>query len=367
MREAKDKKKIIAVRSDSIIEARFTLSSKQNDILDMFFSQIKDDDQYEYEISVDKYKDLYNTDTSNLYRDLKNATKKFEGEGFRIINKETNEEIYFAWFSKIHYIPNEGKIKFNIDRDLKKLLYEVRKKVYYDISYTLNFSSSYSQRMYYYLKSFEDTGWRKDKIEDLQKKLDCPRTYKNFANLKKYVLEVAKSEINANSDILFDYEIEFEGRKAKYIMYKIKKKDSIDLAIEQIETVVDDSNSSNLTKDFILEVANEQSFSYSEINRILTASKAGFLKQENVGNEKDYFKKQFKIANDYYNIKREGELVAVLISSLRNCWTSNKNYKNKSVEKTNNIKQTSIFHNFEQRTYDYDKLERELLGWDEVI
>lgn len=36
----------------------------------------------------------------------------------------------------------------------------------------------------------------------------------------------------------------------------------------------------------------------------------------------------------------------------------------KSIQRNFVQKPTSVFHNFEQRTYDYDKLERELLGWD---
>ena len=49
----------IAVRSESIIEARFSLTSKQNDLLDMLLCEIENDDVYSYVLSVDKYKELY--------------------------------------------------------------------------------------------------------------------------------------------------------------------------------------------------------------------------------------------------------------------------------------------------------------------
>ena len=62
---------LICRRPEIIIEARFNLTKKQNDILDMVFASIENDDKLRYEIDVAKYGKLYNIkDKSNIYRTL---------------------------------------------------------------------------------------------------------------------------------------------------------------------------------------------------------------------------------------------------------------------------------------------------------
>lgn len=305
----------IAIRSDSIIEARFSLTARQNNILDMLLCEIDNDDKYSYELSVDKYKALYNTDTSNIYRDLKSAVKSFEGQGFYITNKETGEEIYFAWFSKIHYMPKKGKIQVNIDQDLKKLLYEVRKRIYYDIKYTLNFNSSYSQRLYYYLKSFEDTGWRIDAVEELRKKLDCPKSYDNFGTFKQNVLDVSEKEVNSYSDIIFNYETIKKGRKITHLKFHIKNKNKLL------------NNEVAITTDKILELSYEDIKSILnidlielELNSIFNACKKGHDKNNINTSLKEYLIEKKKAADNYCGGKKDVNYVGALIRALENNW-----------------------------------------------
>ena len=88
------KGKYIAVRPSRLIEARYDLTASQNDILDIVLSKIDNDNNYLYELNINDYKTLYNTDTSNIYRDLKKAVKEFEGKGFYLIDNENKKEIF---------------------------------------------------------------------------------------------------------------------------------------------------------------------------------------------------------------------------------------------------------------------------------
>lgn len=318
----------IAVRSDSIIEARFSLTAKQNELLDMLLCEIKDDEQSKYVISVDKYKEFYQTDTSNLYRDLRKAVKGFEGKGFRIINKANKEEIYYAWFSKIHYIPKSGEIHVNIDLDFKRLLWEVKKKIYYDVRYTLNFNSGYSQRMYYYLKSFEDTGWRIDTVENLLYKLECPPSYKNFADFKRAVLDVAEKEINATSDITFFYETKKTGRKITHIKFFIKNKNKKEVTDKNTQLIFK-------VKDII-----KENISDDDIVALLKAS------NDEIG-----------IIEEKYNLMKRQKYVVDIVAWLKDA--IKKDYKPRA-----SYQQTSVFNDYEQRNYNFKNLEKKLLGWD---
>lgn len=363
---ANDKSNKIAIRSDSIIEARYSLTARQNNIIDMLLSDLNNDDKTTYEIRVDSYKNLYHMDTSNIYRDLRNAVDSFKGKGFKTIDDNTGNEVYYVWFSKIEYVPKEGKIKVNIDKDLKKLLYEVKKKIYYNIEYTLNFSSAYSQRVYFYLKSFEDTKWRKDKVEDLILKLECPNSYKNFANFKKYVLEVAKSEINGNSDILFDYTAEKTGKKVTHVFFTIKKKIEINNpVINELAVGAESVSIPTLTYDYVNGLSS-YTFDLKETTDLITAANKYFNPDLGYQDINVFYKTNFELAYQYYE-QKDGEipLIKLVISSLKGDWASKQkqpNYKKKSVG-NQRVGKKLKFTDYEQREYDYDKLEDKLTSW----
>lgn len=234
---------LICMRPDSIIEARFNLTKKQNDILDMVFATIENDDKLQYEIDVAKYSKLYKMqDKSNVYGDLKKAVKTFEGKGFAItqnISEKKQTRIYFAWFSSIQYIDGEGKIIVELGQTLKKLLLEVKRAIYYKLEYSVNFNCIYSKRLYYYLKLYEDTGTRIDNLDTLRDKLECPKSYAKYANFRRFVLEPAQEEINGSSDITFDYKEQFTKNKVTSIKFSIKLNKTKDNSFVQDEIVAD--------------------------------------------------------------------------------------------------------------------------------
>lgn len=339
----------LAFRSNSLVEARYSLSVKQNNILDMLLMEIEDDDEYSYVLTVDKYITLFKADTSNIYRDFKNAVKSFENKGFRIKEKNSDTETYFAWFSKIKYMPNKGQIEVNIDRDLKKILYEEGKKTIYDLKYSLNFTSSYSQRVYYYLKRFEDTGMRIDKIEDLLIKLECPKSYAKITDFKRYVLEKAKEDINKISDILFDYQLIKTGNKTTHVKFTIHKKEDL---LKEIAIDADE----NITIDDIRKVISID-LTEIELNIILSSA----IESEKRINKKQsiisYVEEKDRVVVEYLKNKKNGNYAGAIIKAIQNDWQSN---NLKPINKGN-------FNNFEQRQYtkeDLADLERKLLGWD---
>ena len=79
----------IAFRPQTIIEARYDLDRRQNDIIDILLGIVGEGDDTEentrYEINIGDVKHLYNLqDESNAYAYLQKAVKKFEGCGFRL-------------------------------------------------------------------------------------------------------------------------------------------------------------------------------------------------------------------------------------------------------------------------------------------
>lgn len=328
--------KFIAVRPNSLIEARYDLTPKQNDILDMVLSKIENDNNYLYELNLSDYRSLYKTDSSNIYRDFKKAVKEFEGKGFYLIDSNNNKEIFFAWFASIAYSDNDGKIVVEIGHQLKNLLVEMRKRIYYKIEYPLNFSSVYSKRIYYYLKSFQDTGWRIDDVGVLRKKLQCPDSYAKYSFFKIKVLEQAKKEINKLSDINFDYEEMKSGRKVSHLKFIIKvDKLPSELAITSTyENDVVESSDIESVKQII-----KEKLTYQEAQSILDAANSNI----------DKIKEKYVIINRFSRVKN---IVGAMITALKEDWRLP---QGKIKEDT--------FSNYDQREYDFAELERKLLNW----
>lgn len=336
------KGKFIAVRPNSLIEARYDLTSRQNDIMDMVLSKIEDDDNYLYELNINDYRKLYKGDTSNIYRDLKKAVKSMEGMGFYLINKNNKgieKETFFVWFSSIDYLETEGKIVVEVGQRLKGLLIEMKKRIYYKIEYPLNFSSIYSKRIYYYLKSFEDTCWRIDNLDKLRDKLQCPESYDKYGLFRTKVLDMAYEEINNYSDISFDYEEIKTGRKVTSIKFIIRKNNntSNEIATTSIETIkkqqsIEDISDIRLVRNIIDNINDDGA-------RAIFNTANGDIKK---------IKEKYSIIS---KLKTINNLTGAMIQAIKEDWTTNT-----TINRT--------FNNFEAREYDYEDLEKKLLGWD---
>ncbi len=328
-----DKKgSLVAIRPESIIEARFTLTARQNDILDIIFTKLENDDKTDYVIDISLYKKIYKTNTSNIYRDMEKAVESFEGKGLSLTKANSRGRIYFAWFSKINYVPSEGKIILRMDPELKLLFLDVKKRIYYNIKYTLNFKSVYSKRIYYYLKSFEDTGWRIDNLDVLRKKLQCPESYNKFSDFKRFVLNPAFNEINESSDMDFKFKEVKSGRKVTQLKFFITSKSK---GINENKNVLTTNNADDINKIITLF---EEKISATEARKLLSVANGSL----------HIIKEKYQIAKITKNIT---SITAWMITAIKD-----------DYQMPQGKQQVSIFNDFEQRTYG-DDLESKLLGW----
>jgi len=343
---------LIARRPEAIIEARFKLTKKQNDIIDMVFASIEDDGKLEYQIDVAKYGKLYNIkDKSNIYRDLKKAVATFEGKGFSLSTKNKNNKehrIYFSWFSSIDYIDGESKISLELGQKLKTLMLSAKKACFYKLKYTLNFNNIYSKRLYYYLKSYENsskngTGWRVDNLDELRTKLECPKSYQRYADFKRFVLKPAYEEINGSSDISFEYEEAKIKGKVTNLKFYIKANQSNTKAIDEICATTDGKNTFE-----------EENHSISPINEIKDMFKEDITSLE-AKSILDTAKGDINIIKEKYilaqNVSKIGSVVGWMLRAIINDYQAPKG----------KIK-TDTFNDYEQRTFD-PTLEAKLLNW----
>jgi plasmid replication initiation protein len=120
----------------------------------------------------------------------------------------------------------DGLLKVDISPYLIPYIKEARDKLFtrFNIQNIKPLTSTHAIRVYLLCKQFENTGWFKITLKDFKKKLELEKRYSRIFDLKRRVLEVAKKQINENTDILVDYELEKQGRKYTHITFKIKSK-----------------------------------------------------------------------------------------------------------------------------------------------
>lgn len=84
-------------------------------------------------------------------------------------------------------------------------------------------TSIHAIRIYELAKQFDDTGWRVIDLEEFKKMLKIDNKYGRIYDLKRRVLEVAKKQINKNTDINIDYKLIKEGRRYTKLRLNISK------------------------------------------------------------------------------------------------------------------------------------------------
>lgn len=197
------------VKANKIIEARYKLSLLEQKLVILMASLInlEDRDFKFYRVNVNDIiklldvKDQYGGVYDNIKRVCKQLASKplsieNEGGGWLIVN----------WVASVEYLRREGVIEFEFSEKLRPYLLELKKAfTSYKLKYIISLNSSYSIRIYELLKQYEKIGNRYFEVDELKQTLGVEKSYKLFADFKRYVLEVARKELPEKSDISFEY------------------------------------------------------------------------------------------------------------------------------------------------------------------
>ena len=119
----------------------------------------------------------------------------------------------------------DGLLTTSIYPELFPYFKEARERLFtrFNIQNIKPLTSIYAIRLYELAKQYDDTGWRVIELDELRKMLELGKKYYRIYDFKKYVLDVAKKQINKNTDISIDYELIKQGRRYTKIRLKISK------------------------------------------------------------------------------------------------------------------------------------------------
>ena len=209
--------------------------------------------QLEYEFNIlDYVRTCGLQDNGKLYEEVKSTLKGLRDKSMWLTLPDGSETTV-GWLAKATTNKRSGIAKIKIDEDLAPYLFDLKEKfLSYGLKNVLNMKSQYSIRIYELMKSYHDMKigqtdhrskseklktpqkieWTID-LDELKRLLmvDTIKSYSNFKDFRRYVLEKAQKEINELTDISVYYEPITKGRKTIKVKFTIVSKTGVERLI----------------------------------------------------------------------------------------------------------------------------------------
>ena len=205
-----------------ITSGRYDYSAVMMDILFMVLSSLEVG-KLEYTIHVHDIEVI--TGRKWNLKQLREAT---ESIGSRMFEIQTPEKISQIWlFSKVDYLIGTGSFTVTINSLASQYFFELKNNfTALQLKSVLNCSSKYAKRLYGIACQWRSVGSKRFEIEELKKMLGLidkkgNEQFERVNDFKKYVLDIAKQQINEHTDIEVDFELKKRGRSFHWVTLHI--------------------------------------------------------------------------------------------------------------------------------------------------
>lgn len=343
-------KNYLVTKSNNLITANYDLSLQEQKLILSLASMVQptDEEFKEYEFKIKDFMKLLEIESKTKYTEIPKITKELMKKVFEI--KEGKDIIQLSWLSSARYKTGEGLVILKFDSSLKPYMLQL-KEFYtsYKLENILSLKSKYSLRLFELLKCNEFKKiWNID-LNDLKDLLGATgKSYSIYQNVKNRILIQAQKELNNKTDIYFDFEEIKTGRKVtsiKFFIYSNNKKFNKKMPLNISKQDISNKNDSNLNED-------DKIF---ELYNLFKDYKVGFDSIKNILISANGDIEKIKKVYEYSKTQNITNFVGFMISMVKeDIFIQPK----KTKRKKSNV-------NFKEREYDYEELERSLLGWNE--
>ena len=231
-----EKKALVVVKSNKVVEASYKLSLYEQRILLACIAQIKSKEELledcQFEISAANIADLAKLEHLNkVYQLLAEAADKLLTRQVIINDPDPDnpkiKQRKMNWMSHIDYLPGEGRVILQFSKGIIPYLSQLsREFTRYKLTCVTQFKSAYSIRLYELLVQWLSTGKRDVEVDWLKKQFQVEHNYPRVGDLKKWVIDVAKKEINEHSNIWVKYSQRKAGRTITHFCFEFGLKEA---------------------------------------------------------------------------------------------------------------------------------------------
>lgn len=341
-----DKNYLVTKSNYFIMNSSYDLSLEEQKIILTLASMVQPNDEEfkPYIFKISDFMKIVGVENQAKYSEIPKITKELMKKVFEI--EEGNKIIQTAWLSGAIYEKGSGYVILKFNPDLKPYMLKLSSMfTQYRLANILSMKSKYSPRIYEILKcnQFKNKGNITIEINELRKLLKTETIYSLYSDFKRKVIIQTQIELKRISDINFEFEEIKSGRKVVAIKFIIKPNKE-NKKIPQDKVINDSFEKEVLESESILilkELFQDQ-VSIKNLKKIL----------ESANNDIEKIKKIY----EYSKTQKIDNLVGFMIKMVKDGNFEEPIKQDKDYKK---------IHNFTEREdYDYQKLEKGLLGWD---
>jgi len=228
LEEKKANKNMVVTQSNTLVEAKYSLSLYEQRLILMLISMVEpnDEDFKNYAIKVDDFRDLIGLKTKNLYQKVKNLLRGLRNKDIEI-PKGGKNYLITGWISDAEY--KDGVVYLSFSAKLKPYLIALKSNfTSHKLGVAIRFKGVYTIRIYTLLKQYQSIRERVFCLDEFRDILGIKDgQYSLFANLKKATITQAQKEFSEKkngvfvSDINFNFEPIKTGRKITGLKFYI--------------------------------------------------------------------------------------------------------------------------------------------------
>jgi plasmid replication initiation protein len=342
-----DKNYIVKKSNYFIMNSSYDLSLEEQKLILTLASMVQPEDEgfKPYKFKIAAFIELLGVKNQAKYTETPKITKELMKKVFEI--EEDDTIIQIAWLSSAIYKRGTGMVELEFSPRLKPYMIQLNTLfTQYKLVNILSMKSKYSPRIYEILKcnEFKKQGYIEIVLADLKKLLKAENIYPLYGDFKRRVLLPVQKELKKLSDISFNFEEIKTGRTITSLKFYINSNNSSNKAREEVCATEEGKYTNEEEKchtELISEVKNifEEDITTLEAKFILNTAK----------DDINIIKEKYDIVS---HMKKVDSVVATMIDAIR-----------KDYQAPKGKEKVGSFNKYEQREYDFDELERKLLGW----
>jgi len=336
-----DKDFLVKKSNYFVMNSSYDLSMEEQKIILTLASMVKPEDEEfkRYKFNISEFIALIGIKNQSQYTEIPTITKGLMKKVFEI--QEEDMLIQVAWLSSVVYKKGSGYVELEFSPRLKPYMLKLNSMfTQYKLGNILMMKSKYSPRIYEFLKCNE---FKKQKmiefsLNQLRKLLKVENVYLLYADFKRFVLFPAQKEINTLTDISFTFEEIKKGRKVDKIRFYITSNNK---HIELENVPEEKEKHEEIDIDDLIERLQdiiEEKLKIKEYKALLQAA----------NNDVELIQAKYQLARKQ---KKIDNLVGWMVKAIQEEYSE-------PIEK----RKMNSFNNIEGRQYDYEELERALLG-----
>jgi plasmid replication initiation protein len=198
---------------NTITSGRYDFSACQLDVLFMLLASLDESDEIgkEYHIRVKDIELI--TGRKWNYQQLREGNEGMMSRVFEIQKPQGLRQIVL--FTAVQYLDGTGSFYMKINEDARPYFFELKNNfTLLELKSVLSCTSKHAKRLYSLACQWRGVGGHTYSIGELKEILGLKdpkgketEQYERINDFQKYVLDVAKKQINEHTDIVFDYEL----------------------------------------------------------------------------------------------------------------------------------------------------------------